>query len=289
MNEPRRPRGVESLEADVTLARDGDRAALERLIRAVQRDVYSIAIRFLWHPQDAEDASQEILVRIVTGLADFRGDSAFRTWVYRVACNTLLNLRRQRMEERTVTVEEFGDDLERGLQAETEAEQDAPAHALLLEEVKVGCTLAMLLCLDRDHRMAYILGEILELNHHEAAEVLAIEPAAFRKRVSRARSCIVGLMSQHCGLVERTNACRCAKKVANAVALGRVNPQQLLFASSAEQARAFPQVLGEIRRLEHARRAAALYRSHHHGEGSERIVLWMRQLFDAPGAHGSPP
>src|SRR5262249_45238146 len=153
-------------------------------VRAVQRDVYGLALRFLWHPEDAEDATQEILIRIVTGLGGFRGESSFRTWVYRIACNALLGLRKKRMEERTVSWEEFGEDLGQGL-------SDAPLRAagrvdeaLLLEEVKVGCTHAMLLCLDRDHRLAYVLGAILELEHREAAEVLAISPAAFRKRLS---------------------------------------------------------------------------------------------------------
>jgi len=274
-----------ALEADVARARAGDRAALERVVRGVQKDVHSLALRFLWHPQDAEDASQEILVRIVTGLADFRGESAFRTWVYRVACNALLNLRRQRMEERAMTFDAFAADLAEGLQDDADDGPRTPERALLLEEVKIGCTLAMLLCLDRDHRMAYILGEILELDHVEAAEVLGIEPAAFRKRVSRARSRIVALMAQRCGLVEPNNACRCAKRVDTAVTLGRVDPQHLLFASSAEQARAFPEVLHEIRRLEHTQRAAALYRSHPQPPGSERFVLWLRQVLE----HGPVP
>src|SRR5262249_36909959 len=140
-------------------------------------DVYRLALRFLWHPQDAEDATQEILVRIITGLAAFRGESSFRTWVYRIACNTLLSLRKKgRMEQRTLSFEEFGEDLVQGLSDEPLADQGVD-QALLLEEVKIGCTLAMLLCLDREHRLAYILGEIVELDHNEAAEVLEITTA----------------------------------------------------------------------------------------------------------------
>jgi len=64
------------------------------VIVAVQSDVYGLALRFLWHPQDAEDATQEILIRVITGLGNFRGDSVFRTWVYRIACIKLLTLRK---------------------------------------------------------------------------------------------------------------------------------------------------------------------------------------------------
>jgi len=268
------------LETEVARARAGDRDALERVVRAVHKDVYRVALRFLWHPQDAEDATQEILVRIITGLAAFRGESSFRTWVYRIACNTLLSLRKKgRMEQRTLSFEEFGEDLVQGLSDEPLADQGVD-QALLLEEVKIGCTLAMLLCLDREHRLAYILGEIVELDHNEAAEVLEITTAAFRKRLSRARERITTFMASRCGLVSPANACRCRRRVAAAVSLGRVDPQHLLFASSLEQAKRFPQVLEEIRRLEETRRAAALYRSHLHAQSSDALVAWLKKLLE---------
>lgn len=249
------------LEQAVARAQDGDREALEQVVDAIRDDVYRLALRFLWHPEDAEDAAQEILVRVVTRLSSFAHRSSFSTWVYRVACNRLLTLRRQRAEARAMTPAEFAEDLGHGL-------SDAPPpdyrveQNMLLEEVKIGCTLAMLLCLDRDQRIAYILGEILELEHREAAEALDITPAAFRKRLSRARTTIRGLMRQRCGIVEPGNACRCGKRVETAVRQGRVDPDELLFVSSAEQAHRYPEVVETIRRLEETRRAAALYRSH---------------------------
>ena len=259
-------------------AKAGDRAALESVVRAVQQDVYGLALRFLWHPQDAEDATQEILIRVITGLGGFRGDSRFRTWVYRVACNTLLTLRRQRMEQRAVSFEEFGEDLARGLSDAPLRVEHGPDEKLLLEEVKIGCTLAMLLCLDRDHRLAYILGEIVELDHLEAAEVLEISPAAFRKRLSRARARITTFMMSRCGLANPANACRCRRRVATAVELGRVDPGNLLFASSLDQATRFQQVLVKIRQLEETRRAAALYRSHPDPKPSEAFSSWLRKV-----------
>ena len=262
----------------VERAKSGDRAALGELVRAVSDDVYGLAVRMLWHPQDAEDAAQEILVRVITGLDRFRSESSFRTWVYRVACNTLLSLRAQRMERQSLSFEEMGEDLARGLSDDPLAVGPAVDEALLLEEVKIGCTLAMLLCLDRDHRMAYILGEIMELDHNEASQVLQISPAAYRKRLSRARADITSFMTRRCGLMNSANACRCRRRVATAISLGRVDPAHLLFASSREQAKRFPQVLHEIRGLEEARRAAALYRSHPEPVSSEDFAAWLRQL-----------
>lgn len=274
------PRAAEILEHEVIRAKRGDRAALESVVRAVQKDVYNLAIRFLWHPQDAEDATQEILIRVVTGLGGFRRESGFRTWVYRVACNALLTLRKQRMEQQSLSFEQFGEDLARGLSDARLRIEDDMTEKLLLEEVKIGCTLAMLQCLDRNHRLAYILGEIMELDHLQAAEALETTPAAFRKRLSRARASILSFMTGHCGLINSANACRCHRRVDTAMALGRVDPSRLTFATSQEQAGRFPQVLAEIRQLEETRRVATLYQSHPEARTSGVFVAWLKKLLD---------
>lgn len=271
---------AEILEHDVARARSGDRAALESVVRAVQKDVYNLAIRFLWHPQDAEDATQEILIRVLTGLGGFRGESGFRTWVYRVACNALLTLRKQRMEQQSLSFEQFGEDLAHGLSDASLRTEDDASDKLLLEEVKIGCTLAMLQCLDRDHRLAYILGEIMELDHIQAAGALETTPAAFRKRLSRARASIISFMTAHCGLINPANACRCHRRVGTAIALGRVDPSRLLFAASQQQARRFPRVLAEIRQLEQSRRAAALYQSYSEARTSDAFIAWLKKLLE---------
>lgn len=144
----------------------------------------------------------------------------------------------------------------------------------------------MLMCLDRNHRLAYILGEIVELDHNEAAEVLGITAAAFRKRLSRARGSITSFMTSHCGLANPNNACRCRRRVATAIAQGRVIPTNLFFASPLEQAKRFPQVLVEIRQLEETCRAAALYRSHPDPKPSEAFVCWLRGVVvEKPEVH----
>jgi DNA-directed RNA polymerase specialized sigma24 family protein len=68
----------------------------------------------LWHPEDAQDATQEILLRVVTHLSSFRGDSSFMTWVYQIAANHLLSCGRSRLEAQRLTFESFGKDLGEG-------------------------------------------------------------------------------------------------------------------------------------------------------------------------------
>ncbi len=252
---------TDDLEVLVAKARGGDRDSLELLVVHIQRPVYNLALRMLWHPEDARDASQEILVRVVTHLSSFRGESGFLTWVYRVAANSLISTRQSRVERQRLTFERFAEDLADG-QADLPAESDEwPADkALLLEEVKVGCMHALLTCLDRPHRLAYILGEILELEGPEAARILGISAAAFRKRLSRARDAIVMFTRAQCGLVEPANPCRCGRRLHRAQELGRVDAAGLLFARH-DSALAFPGVLERVRRLEDVQRTAALYRA----------------------------
>lgn len=243
------------LEALVRLALDGDRAAVGRLVTSIQDDVYGLAIRMMWVRSDAEDATQEILVRIVTRLSQFDFRSAFRTWVYRVAVNYLLDARKSAVERLHLSFRRMGEDLEEGLSAEGPADAE---RSTLVEEVKVGCTLAMLQCLDRPHRIAYVLGELLELSAADAADALGIDPAAFRKRLERSRGRIEAFVRERCGLVADEAPCQCNRRVPAALRLGRIRPDDIHFASGEVS---FVEVRSMVRRVEVARRALEVHRS----------------------------
>ena len=105
------------------------------------------------------------------------------------------------------------------------------------------------------------MTSILELDGPEAAAALDITPAAFRKRLSRARSALVQFTRETCGLVRAQNPCHCTRKLRGAIQRGRVDRDRLLFADT-ERARTFPAVLHKIRALADVQRTAALYRSH---------------------------
>ena len=76
-----------------------DAAALEQLVLAVRDRVYRLCLRMTARPPDAEDATQEILIRVITRLSTFRGEAAFTTWVHRIAVNHLLDRRRTASNE----------------------------------------------------------------------------------------------------------------------------------------------------------------------------------------------
>jgi RNA polymerase sigma factor (sigma-70 family) len=266
-----------SLEQLVGEAKAGNRTAVEELIRRIQDRIYGLALRMLWHPADAEDASQEILIRILTSLGSFRGESSFSTWVYRVASNYLLTTRKRRMEHDRLTFQAFGEDLERGLGKAAEIPASSE-QALLIQEVKIGCTHGMLLCLNREHRLAFILGEVFELTDREAAEILEISAAAFRKRLSRARSRLYAFMAQHCGLVNPKSQCRCAKRADVAIQVGRVNPKDLLFASHPAIAHPEPSLMEKVSEMEELHDAAAIFRSHPEFAAPESLLPAIKDL-----------
>ena len=217
-----------NLESLVLQAMEGDKKALNALIEAIQKYIYNISINILFHPHEAKDATQEILIKIVTHLSSFKNESHFTTWTYRIATNYLLNLL-DKQKRQQLHFEVFASDLAQGLNHNYLA-NDAEKK-LLVEEVKIGCSTGMLQCLDAESRMTYVLGEILELDSNEGAYIQEITAEAFRKRLSRARTKINEFTKGHCGLVNPENPCRCHKKVDDAIAKNRVNPNHLLFAS----------------------------------------------------------
>src|SRR5207245_7648692 len=200
-------------------------------------------------------ATQETRGRGVTRLAQFDFRSKLKTWVYRIAVNYILDVKRSPVERMHLNFERFAEDLAEGLSSDGPTDSE---RSVLTEEVKIGCTLGMLQCLDRPHRLAYVLGDILELPAAEAADAMAVEPAAFRKRLQRARERIESFTREHCGLVSDSAACQCNRRVPAAVRLGRAqanDPQFARAASSFQEARTM------VRRVEQARWALALHRA----------------------------
>lgn len=258
----------------VTRARAGDRAALNELVSTTQDLIYNLALRMLGSPADAQDASQEILIRVVTNLDSFRGESSFRTWVYRVASNQLLKTRRRSAESRFEGFEGMAEYLDAGLAEE----RPLPDDQLLIREAKLVCTSAMVLRLDRAHRLAFILGEILELPSDEAAAVLDIAPDAFRKRLSRARTRIAEFMKDQCGLVNPSLPCRCAKQAARALSEGHVDPKNLTLATHAVNREGKQPHLNELDALT---RAIEVIRSHPDYTSPASVVEGLRHLLSS--------
>ena len=156
-----------SIDDFLQRAKSGDLAAVEHLLRLCQPRVYSICRRMLRNASDADDAAQEALIKIVTSLGGFRGDSDFLTWAHRIAVNHVLSLVRSEKSE-AERFEKLTRDLERGLQYGADREPGADEQ-LLAYEVFLECTQRMLQCLDGHSRIAIVLVDVCDLSNDEAA------------------------------------------------------------------------------------------------------------------------
>jgi RNA polymerase sigma factor (sigma-70 family) len=212
----------------VERAREGRRDALEQLVRAIQDPIYGLALRMLGVAADAEDAAQEILIKVITRLDSFRGESRFTTWVYAVAANHLRDVKTSAWERRRRSFEQMAESQDNWLPG---AAPPAVEQQVLTREIRLLCLHGLLVCLDRESRLTFLLGDTFELSGAEGAQVLGIEPAAFRKRLSRARDRLLGFLKEHCGLVRPGARCRCELWCDPAVKMGVVDPDRLQFAT----------------------------------------------------------
>lgn len=211
----------------VKLAVQGDRSAMEGLLAEVQDMVFNLSLRMLGTQPDAEDAVQDILIKVMTRLATFRGESRFSTWVYRMAINHLINCKKSRFASHPLSFEYYGEDIRNG-RCDEASNMDAEVdRELMAEELKLSCTNVMLQCLDPESRCIYILGTMFRLDSRLAGELLDLSPENYRQRLSRARGKMTAFLKEYCGLGGGT--CRCRDRVDYAVAQGRISPERISF------------------------------------------------------------
>jgi len=271
----------ESTDTDlIEQAKHGSREALEKLVLRHQAWIYNIAIRMVFFPQDAEEVTQEVLIKAITRLSSFQEESRFRTWLYRIAANHVLNMKRRGGETETQTFSSYADAIndtpDLDLPDPNTVAVDVP---LLVEEAKISCTTGMLLCLDRKQRLIFTLGAIFGASDTVGSEILEMSADNFRQGLSRARRDLHQFMHGQCGLVNAQNPCRCPKKTKGFIAAGHVDPERLQFASlhlrKIKEAAA-----GTVGTIENAvdEQFAAIFREHPFLAPQDQIN-WLRQLF----------
>ncbi|MCE9501751.1 MAG: RNA polymerase sigma factor [Leptospira sp.] len=211
----------------------GNAKSLESLLKSNQDFIYNVCRSMFLNPMDAEDSTQEILIKIVSNLSKYdRTRAKFSTWLYRITVNHVLSAKKQKLEELTGDFESFGKDLDKIPNEDFQKEElSRPETKLLIDEARIGCSMGMLLCLDRNQRVVFVLGEVMKVSHKEAAEILEISPDNYRQRLSRARKDLFNFMENQCGLINKKNSCRCEKKAIGFMKAGWVDKNNLKFAS----------------------------------------------------------
>lgn len=223
----------EELQAFIDKATSGDKKALETLVTGVQDIVFNLSLRMLGTFSDAEDATQDILLKMITHLSSFRGDSSFTTWVFRIAANHLKNYKKHMFAHYPLSFDYYGDDIENGNIQDVPDLTQGVEKEILAEELKMSCTNVMLQCLDTESRCIFILGTMFKVDSRIAGDILGITPEAYRQRLSRTRKKMADFLGQYCGEYG-SGRCKCKGRVNYAIQSRRINPQQPDYTAAAE-------------------------------------------------------
>ena len=274
--------GPETLAA----ATRGDLAALDAVITAIQDGVHNLAVRMLGHRDDAADATQEILLKVVTHLGSFRGEAAFTTWVFQVARNHLLNAVTRAREPPMQSLDAMAERLDAGLEFAAQLAPGAhsdptPEERLAARQLGLACTQNMLMALDREQRLVMILDSVFDLPSRQAAEVLGCSPEAYRQRLSRARARLDAFVGQRCGLASPEARCRCDRQLpAVAAARAAGQPMAAPLARSRRETAELEQRFDALRQLGDA---AALLRAHPDYQAPDTMRQALRGVLQASG------
>ena len=223
----------EELQILVDKATAGDKEALETLVTSVQDIVFNLSLRMLGTFADAEDATQDILLKMITHLSSFRGDSAFTTWVFSIATNHLKNYKKHMFARYPLNFEYYGDDIENGKIQDVPDLTQSVEKDILAEELKMSCTNVMLQCLDTESRCIFILGTMFKVDSRIAGDILQMTPEAYRQRLSRIRKKMADFLGQYCGEYG-SGRCKCKERVNYAIQNHRINPLQLDYTTARE-------------------------------------------------------
>ncbi len=184
----------------------GDKQALETLLGGVQDLVFNLSLRMMGTFPDAEDASQDILLKVMTHLSSFKKESSFSTWVFAIAVNHLKNYKKHMFAKYPLTFDYYGDDiLHANLEDVPDLTQDVE-KAVLAEELKLSCTNVMLQCLDTESRCIFILGTMFHVDSRIAGDFLR----------------------EYCGEYGG-GTCHCESRVNYAIQNHRIHPSSLDF------------------------------------------------------------
>ena len=167
----------------IDAARKGDQDAFAELVRLYEKKVFALTTRMCKNPDDAAEAAQEAFLAAWQGLPSFRGDSAFSTWLYRLASNACIDLLRREGRHRDAAGPSFNDDDHPVEIPDTAATpQELSERKELREEIESG-----LAALSPEHRQVLILREIHQLSYDEIAKILQLDQGTVKSRINRAR------------------------------------------------------------------------------------------------------
>lgn len=207
---------------------NGNKEDLNRLIAIHRPYIFNVAWKFTFDPQDAEDLTQEALIKVITKLSQFKFESQFRTWLYRVVFNEFLQSKRRKGEKQFTDFENQGKRLD-SIENEVLDESEEKEYEELAKELRYRCLSGMIMCLTREQRLLFIVGETFGVDHNLGSEIFGLSKANYRVKLHRARKELINFMQQKCGLMNPDNPCRCGKKAKTMHKNGYLTEDQQFF------------------------------------------------------------
>ncbi|UCD50317.1 MAG: RNA polymerase sigma factor [Phycisphaerales bacterium] len=258
----------------------GNRGSLEHLIARHQAWIYNIAFRMVLVAEDAEDITQEILIKMITKLPTYDpARASFRTWLHRIVANHVVNMRKRGYEGAITRLDRYYSFVETIPDRQIAS---TPENDLVIQDVMIGCVLGALLCLDRQQRLVFILGVVFNVSSQQGGEIVGISGANFRKILSRARAKLFNFMNGRCGMVNENAPCKCRNKVSEFIKQGWHTIDNMNFYR--ENVLEVDKLISQrIARFDDTiyRDFTKLYRDHPFYESPD-LTEWLNRIVDRP-------
>lgn len=207
--------------------------------------VFNLSLHMLHNEMDAQEATQSIFEKVMQKMPDFKQQSKLSTWVYRISYNFLIDELRYR-KNKGISFESFESEVNNFKPYENELGLSDKEEQIYVEEIKVGCTLALLQCLDKKNRFIFILGTIFDFPQKDAAIICQMEYNNYRRRLHRTTEKVRNFMKKNCGLLNPEAECKCNKRILIATERGRINPEKLLYKTESREIKSYIKELNEI-------------------------------------------
>lgn len=202
---------------------DENRELFDQLYRDNQPKVYRLALSLAGNTHDAEDITQEVFSRAFRSYDNFRKDSSFFTWIYRITINVSNDYLKHRSKLPIVSLtEDQGYSLEEVIDPNP---ANNPETELLAQQVRVKCLHCLTECLQANERKVFCLAITIGLPHKLVAEILDMSISSVKTTLHRAKKRWFGYMENRCQFINKSNPCNCRQFVRFGLSQGWISKE----------------------------------------------------------------
>lgn len=170
-------------------AKNGDVLAFERLITEYQKKVFNIAFRMVGNYDDASELTQEVFIRVFKSLKNFKEQSLFSTWIYKITTNVCLDEIRKRKKRKVVYLDEEIK-LEEN-EVKRQIEDDKPTPEMIAEKNEISKAVNDAIeSLSEEHRTVIVLRDLQGFSYEEIAKITSCPEGTVKSRINRARQAL---------------------------------------------------------------------------------------------------